>query len=207
MVGLKKKFLFNLFMGPKKAFFRDIELVVFPSVYEPQEDSFLLAEAVKARPGIEALDMGCGCGIQAVNLARQGAKVLAVDISPEAVKNVLENARLLGLEKNVKAKKSDLFSKVKGKFGIICFNPPYLPGDRRKDRSVLGGRKGNEVLHDFLDKMPLRLDKGGECFFVCSSLNDFAALGKKISGLGFRFGIVSRQKLFFEELAVFRVFR
>ncbi|MCX6801881.1 MAG: methyltransferase [Candidatus Diapherotrites archaeon] len=194
-------------METKKAFFQDFELVVFPSVYEPQEDSFILAESIKAKPGVKALDIGCGSGIQAVNMALQGAEVLAVDINPEAVKNVLENARLLGLEKKVTAKKSDLFSKVEGKFGLICFNPPYVPGDRKKDRSIFGGRRGWEVLHAFLDKAPGHLKKGGECFFICSSLNDFAALGEKISCLGLRFEIVSRQKLFFEELAVFRVFR
>ncbi|MFH1234965.1 MAG: HemK2/MTQ2 family protein methyltransferase [Candidatus Diapherotrites archaeon] len=193
-------------MGAKKAFFRDIGLVVFDSVYEPQEDSFLLAESVNVKKGVKALDMGCGSGIQSISMALQGAKVLAVDINREAVKNVLENARLLGLEGKITAKKSDLFSAVEGKFDVICFNPPYLPGDRKKDRSVLGGRKGWEILHKFLDKFPGFLAEKGECFFVCSSLNDFDALGKKISGLGLRFEIVSRQKLFFEELAVFRVF-
>jgi len=207
MQGLKRKFLFNLFVQGKKAFFRDIELIVFDSVYEPQEDSFLLAENVKAREGIRALDVGCGSGIQAINLAVQGAEVLAVDICEEAVKNALENAKLLGLENKISAKKSDLFSEVQGKFSLIAFNPPYLPGDRRKDRSVLGGRKGSEVLHAFLDKLPGFLEKGGECFFVCSSLNDFEGLGRKIKGSGLRFEIIARQKLFFEELAVFRVFR
>ncbi|MEM0360525.1 MAG: methyltransferase [Candidatus Diapherotrites archaeon] len=194
-------------MELKRAFFRETELLVFPSVYEPQEDSFLLAENIKTRKGIKALDLGCGCGIQSINLALQGASVLAADINRNAVKNTLENAKRLGLASKISAKKSNLFSNISEKFQLIVFNPPYIPGNKRKDRSVLGGRNGNEVLLEFLHEMPFHLEKKGKCFFVCSSLNRFDFIKGKISSLGFKHCIIARQKLFFEELAVFKVFR
>ena len=191
----------------KRVFFKDYELVVFDSVYEPREDSFLLVENVKVKPGIEALDMGCGCGIQSINLASQGANVLAVDINKKAVVNTIENAKRCGLSDRINAIQSDLFSAIaKRKFDCIVFNPPYLPASSLSDISIEGGKHGYEILHKFLDKLPLRLKRGGVCYFVQSSLNSEQRTKKKLTSLGLSFEIVARQKLFFEELIVFKAF-
>ena len=191
----------------KRVFFKDYELVVFGSVYEPREDSSLLAENVKVKLGIEALDMGCGCGIQSINLASQGANVLAVDINKKAVVNTIENAKRCGLSDRINAIQSDLFSAIaKRKFDCIVFNPPYLSASSLGDVSIEGGKCGYELLHKFLDKLPLYLRRDGVCYFVQSSLNSEQRTKKKLTSLGLSFEIVARQKLFFEELIVFKAF-
>lgn len=191
----------------KRVFFKGFELVVLDSVYEPREDSFLLAESVSVSKGIYALDMGCGCGIQAVNLALQGATVLAVDINEKAVLNTLENAKRLHLDNKIMAKQSNLFDAIpKQKFDCVVFNPPYLPAGALKDLSIEGGKKGYELLHKFLDSLSLHLKKNGVCYFVQSSLNGEQRTKKKLASLGLRFEIVAREKLFFEELIVFKAF-
>ncbi|MCD6478592.1 MAG: methyltransferase [Candidatus Diapherotrites archaeon] len=191
----------------KRVFFKGFELVVYDSVYEPREDSFLLAENVKVKPGIKALDMGCGCGIQAINLALQRADVLAADINERAVANTIENARRCGLSDKISTVQSDLFNAVENrKFDCIVFNPPYLPASRLKDASVEGGKYGYELLHKFLDKIPLHLKENGFCYFVQSSLDGELRTKRKLKKLGLGFEIVARQKLFFEELMVFKAF-
>lgn len=191
----------------KRVFFKEYELIVFDSVYEPREDSFLLAEAVRVKPGVEALDMGCGCGIQAVNLALQGANVLAVDINERAIANTIENAKCLGLDNKIRAKRSNLFDSIaKQKFDCIVFNPPYLPATSLNDTSIEGGKHGYEILHKFLDKLLAHLKKNSVCYFVQSSLNGEQRTKKKLTSLGLSFEIVARQKLFFEELIVFKAF-
>ena len=55
------------------------------------EDFFLLEEAEKLSPGT-ALDVGCGAGINALKLAREGWSVTGVDWSEEAVKLASEAA-------------------------------------------------------------------------------------------------------------------
>ncbi|RLG69580.1 MAG: hypothetical protein DRO07_02035 [Candidatus Iainarchaeum archaeon] len=191
----------------KRILFKDYELVVFDSVYEPREDSFLLAENVKVKPGIEALDMGCGCGIQSINLALQGANVLAVDVNRKAVANTIENAKRLDLGNKIKVKRSNLFSSIaKRKFDCIVFNPPYLPASSLGDVSIEGGKHGYEMLHKFLDKMPLHLKRDGVCYFVQSSLNGEQRTKKKLTSLDLSFEIIARQKFFFEELIIFKAF-
>lgn len=76
----------------KKFYFKNHELTVFESVYEPGVDSIQLAKRVSVKKDVRALDRGCGCGIQAINMALQGAKVIAVDINPIALENSRVNA-------------------------------------------------------------------------------------------------------------------
>jgi ribosomal protein L11 methyltransferase len=66
-------------------------LQALEQVWEDREQS--------GSPGAwQVLDVGTGTGILALAAARLGAKVLAIDVDPEAVKSALENVRLNALE-------------------------------------------------------------------------------------------------------------
>ena len=189
-------------------FFKGFELEVLPGVYTPAEDSFLLASCVEVPKNATCLDIGCGCGIQAINMALQGAKVIASDLSNEALQNTLLNVQKLGLEKRITVVKSDLFENIpKREYACIVFNPPYLPGNKKEDIAVCGGPKGYELLHRFLKEMPKYLAKTGACYFVQSSITDEKLTCKKLNELNLCFEILARGKLFFEELIVFKVFQ
>ena len=101
-------------------------LMVFPDVYKPLENEFACADY--CRDGDRVLDLGCGSGVGAVFCAPKARELLAVDISPSAVKNTEENCRLNGVN-NVVVKHSDMFSSVDGEFDLILANPPYLEAD------------------------------------------------------------------------------
>src|ERR1700684_1781643 len=87
-------------------------LVIFPDVYKPLENEYACAEY--CREGDRMLDLGCGSGVGAVFCAPKVRELVAVDISPSAVRNTAENCRLNGLN-NVVVKQSDMFSGVEGK--------------------------------------------------------------------------------------------
>lgn len=50
------------------------------------------------RPGDRVLDVACGTGVVAVTAARLGARVTAVDLTPELLERARENARIAGVE-------------------------------------------------------------------------------------------------------------
>lgn len=55
-------------------------------------------EAAEARPGMTAVDLGSGTGSLALELARVGVQVIAVDISPVMMGRLREKAALAGLD-------------------------------------------------------------------------------------------------------------
>ena len=154
-----------------------LQLFIFDDVYEPAEDSYLLAKWVeKFSKGKKVLDVGTGCGIQAIVAAKSGAKeVVGIDKNPKAV----ENAKLNAKENNVDCNffVSDLFSDVKEKFDLIVFNPPYLPTEKEEklggeiNLAFDGGESGRETIDRFLKQYKRFLNKGGFALLLESSLS------------------------------------
>ncbi len=172
-------------------------------VYEPAEDSYLLAENIDAKPGETVLDVGTGSGIQAIVAAKTAKSVLAVDINPKAVKLATSNAELNGV-KNVEFRVSDLFENAGGRFDLIIFNPPYVPSYETDllGKAWAGGKDGREVIDRFLCEAGEHLTDEGRFLLLVSSLNKIDELGHEFKKQGFGFEAVAEKKLFFERLYV-----
>ncbi|MBG6058896.1 SAM-dependent methyltransferase [Cryobacterium sp. MP_M3] len=73
-----------------------------------------------------ALDLGTGCGIQALHAARHADRVVATDISVRALELAALNARLNGI-RNIEFRLGSLFEPVAGeRFDHIISNPPFV---------------------------------------------------------------------------------
>ena len=81
--------------------------------------------------GASCLDIGCGSGIQAVQLALNGAtSVRALDIDPAAVRNTLTNAFRNGVAERVQASAADLYPWVPdGRYDVVVATLTQLPLD------------------------------------------------------------------------------
>ena len=87
--------------------------------------STTLAQLTVRRPVSRALDLGTGCGVQALHLARHSARVVATDLNPRAV----SLARLTLMINSVDAdlRLGSLYEPVPGEeFDLIVSNPPYV---------------------------------------------------------------------------------
>jgi len=151
------------------------------SVYAPREDSFLLQKEVKRYIKLNkpkrVLDMGTGSGIQAITSKLMGVEeVLAVDINPKAVKLAKRNAKHNKVD--IEGYRSDLFSRVKGKFDLIIFNPPYLPVEPPVDVQWSGGK---EFIEKFVQQAKLFLTDTGAILFVFSSVDPVRILHKVLA--------------------------
>ena len=167
-------------------------------IYEPAEDSFLLNKQLKniIKKGMKVLDLGTGSGIQAEEAERLGAEVLASDINPECLKNL-----------KLKTIQSDLFENIKEKFDLIIFNPPYLPEEPLEPEdsklSTTGGKKGNEILIQFLKQAKSHLNKNGKIIIVFSSLTP--EVDKLLKQLNYTFKKLDEQKIDFEKLFIYLI--
>ena len=63
----------------------------------PESDLSDIVDRLRTSPGVDVLDLGCGFGSWTITLARAGFRVVAVDVSPEAVGFVRRRAEREGL--------------------------------------------------------------------------------------------------------------
>ncbi len=182
-------------------------------VYEPHDDTFLLARAVKARvgPGTRFLEVGCGAGVIAMTAARAGADVTATDANPFAVDLCRHNAKQNKLRMDVV--ETDLLAGLDGPFDVIAFNPPYLPTDE-EDRvtgplnlAFDGGLDGNVVVLRFAEQVAALAPLPRELLIVHSSLSDPTPLRDRLGALGYAEEVVEEEKHFYEALWVRRFYR
>lgn len=186
---------------------REVVIDVFPGVYPPSDDSYMLADVVNSMElkGKKFLEIGCGSGIVSITAAVRGAEVTAVDINPRAAECTLHNAEKSGVK--IRAFQSDLFENVTGEFDVIAFNPPYLPGtedDPDYDVAWSGGEDGRAVLDRFLKEFDRYLKPCGVLLLVHSSLNNPAKTMEILEEKGYRVDIVAQEQFFLETLYVIR---
>ena len=119
------------------------------------------------------VDVGTGSGVIGLSLAAKfpEAKILAVDVSDDALALAQENAASLNLGSRVRFLKSRLLENVEGVFDLIVANLPYISTQERHtlSREVLhdpevalfAGTEGDELVCDLIAEAPSRLGPGG----------------------------------------------
>jgi release factor glutamine methyltransferase len=194
---------------PKKVYFKDHVFLVDEHVYEPAEDTFLLAEKMTVTEDDTVLDMGTGCGILAVLAAEKTKNVLAVDINPYAIQCASRNAETNGVKERIEFRHGDLFQPIKQNenFSLILFNAPYLPSEPDEERSWIGkawagGRNGRKIVDQFIMDVPNFLAAGGRIQLVQSSLSNVSRTIEMFGELDLRATIVAQVKVAFESIVL-----
>jgi release factor glutamine methyltransferase len=75
------------------------------------------------------LDVGTGSGAIALALADEvpGARVVAVDLSEDALALASENLARVDVDGRVELRRGDLLAGIAGPFDLVVSNPPYVP--------------------------------------------------------------------------------
>lgn len=112
-----------------------------------------------------ALDLGTGCGIQALHLAREAEHVVATDISERALAIARLNVALNGVE-GVEFRLGSMLEPVAGeRFDRIVSNPPFVITPRRPDVPAYeyrdGGAVGDAIVSGLVEDVAAHLGPGG----------------------------------------------
>ena len=161
----------------KKEFW-SLEFFVTPSVLIPRPETEVLVEnAISCLKRIKnpyVLDLGTGSGVIAITIAKEvpGARIWASDISEEAIKVAIKNAKKHGVFNKIQFLVGDLWEPFRHqaiKFHLIATNPPYIPEedynclpqeirDWEPRIALNGGAKGITLIK--------RIIKGAEFFLL-----------------------------------------
>lgn len=165
--------------------------------YLPAEDTFFLADIIQNENGDTALDIGCGSGYLTKILENSFNLVVGTDISYNTLRE-----QKYKTENIVCCNSADA---LQLNFDLIICNLPYLATDEIIDFATDGGKDGLELPILIISSALNHLSKNGKFFFVTSSLSDYMGLINFIKEKKFEANIISRKKLFFEELIIVKV--
>ena len=127
--------------------------------------SLTLATLIPTQPVDRVLDLGTGCGIQALHAARHARSVVATDISARAIKRASLTFALNGVS-SVELRQGDLFAPVAGElFDRIVSNPPFVITPRREGVPLYeyrdGGLVGDAIVERVVRGVAEHLRPGG----------------------------------------------
>jgi len=186
-------------------------LLVLADVFNPKIfwSGEFLADSLVADPalvpaGASVLDMGTGSGVGAVFAARRAARVLAVDVNPEAVRSARINALLHHVENRVEAREGDLFAPVGDeRFDRVLFNPPYFRGTPRDllDQAFFA----TDVVERFAAALRDHLRPGGQGLLVLASSGAERDLLRTFEAQAFTVEAAARRDLRSEVLTLYRL--
>lgn len=183
--------------------------------YEPDNDSFLLLdESMKFLDGKENLDVlevGVGSGYVVTNLETEFSKnnYFGTDINDNAIKETLRKS------KNIEVKKGNLIEPFDKEFDLIIFNTPYLPmedgDDWNKlsdlDKAIYGGKKGYEVIEEFIYQLNDKLKNSGYSIIVFSSLSNYEHIKEVLDKNFFVYELLEEKSEFFEKLYCIKIYK
>lgn len=127
--------------------------------------SLTLAGLQLPTPATRVLDLGAGCGIQALRARRYADAVVATDISERALRFTRMNALLNDID-GIDTRDGSLFDPVRGEqFDRIVSNPPFVITPRTPGVPVYeyrdGGLVGDALVEAFVTGVGEHLEPGG----------------------------------------------
>ncbi|KAL1510423.1 hypothetical protein AB1Y20_006731 [Prymnesium parvum] len=200
----------------------------FTRVYEPSDDTYLLADVLSAeaaelrrrRPAL-CVEIGAGSGALITHLGAllppHSAALLATDVSAAAA----EAARATGRAnaQPVEVALADLLSALRpGQVDVLIFNPPYVPtsaaelreAEEARDLSAAwaGGPRGREVIDRLLPSLGAALSPTGLFYLLGVAENEPTEIAEQLKALhGFEGQLMAQRRAQNERLWVWRFSR
>lgn len=134
-----------------------------------------LARLVVHSPVDNVLDLGTGCGVQAVHVAGRNpaARVTATDVNPRALELAAMSFALSGVD-GAELRAGSLLEPVRGRrFDLIVSNPPFVVAPEEGPRFTYreSGMAGDDFCRRLVGEAARYLEDGGYCQLLANWLH------------------------------------
>ncbi|HYK96803.1 MAG TPA: peptide chain release factor N(5)-glutamine methyltransferase [Candidatus Acidoferrales bacterium] len=165
--------------------FYGLRFRVDPRVLIPRPETETLVDAARrfiAGRAVTVVDVGTGSGAVACAIAASEprVRVIATDLSTEALVVARENAAALHVDARVEFRSGDLLAPVTERVDVVCANLPYLRDDALEHlvgartslafeprAAVVAGADGLDLVRRCVSDLRRVLAPGGAAFFEC----------------------------------------
>jgi release factor glutamine methyltransferase len=165
--------------------FYGLRFTVDPRVLIPRPETETLVEEARRLIGgrsVTVVDVGTGSGAIACAIAvhERAARVIATDISADALAVARANAAGLGVPDRVELREGDLLAPIAERADVVCANLPYLRDDALASLegertslafeprgAVVAGADGLALIRRAVADLPRVLAPGGVALFEC----------------------------------------
>ena len=131
-----------------------------------------LASITVRRQVERTLDVGTGCGVQALLAARHSEHVVAVDLNPRALWLTNLNCELNEVS-NVECRLGDFFEPVRDeRFDMIVSNPPFVISPSHNYLFRDAGREGDALSRMVVQEAASLLKEGGYAHVMCNWVSE-----------------------------------
>lgn len=178
--------------------FYSLTFKVNPSVLIPRPSTETLVEHViehaRRTPGLHhpvIADVGTGSGVIAITLAKHipGSRVIATDLSQDALHVAKQNAQALSVGDQIEFRIGDLLEPLKGvTVDYLVSNPPYISDtewevvptnvkDYEPHLALRSGADGLDHLRPLIEQAPAYLNRPGQLVVEIAASQKQAVLG------------------------------
>lgn len=182
--------------------FFGLDFRVTPTALIPRPETELLVEATLQRIASvdypEVIDVGAGSGAIAVAVAvgHPTVRVLATDISDQALMLTRENAERHDVANRVNVVRTDLLAAIRGHADVVVANPPYVRSadwqrldpeirDHEPRLALDGGPDGLVVVRRLLEQAATFIERGAALYVEIGDDEGAEALASARSVLPF----------------------
>src|SRR4051812_19603447 len=173
------------------------EIVCEPGVFVPTQGSYLVWKYLfqhRIGAGVRCLDIGCGTGLLAIQLARNGADhVHAIDIERRAVANTLSNAFRNSVADRITGEAVDLYPWVpRDRYALVVaslYQMPVDPYDQPNSHRPLDFW-GRNLLDHLITLLPRLLTAGGTAYVMQLSILGQARTAELLARAGYEARVV-----------------
>jgi release factor glutamine methyltransferase len=173
----------------KKTNFLGFDIFCEEGVFIPRpETEWMTVRTIKKLKDFDTpliLEIGCGTGAISISIAfhNRKAKIIATDISKQAVNLCKRNIDYHNLDSQIDVVCADLLDCFDnaGIFDMVISNPPYIPENsldavdgvvkREPSLALNGGDGGSKVINEILKSSKDKLKNGGLIFIEVDDLN------------------------------------